>query len=50
MALGRWGRSEKSMRLPVVYEVVDEKDNVTTGLGLPHLVIVVEDIILPVVF
>jgi hypothetical protein len=37
--LGRGGRSEKSMRLPVVYEIVDEKDNVTIGPGLPHLVV-----------
>ena len=37
--LGRGGRSEKSMRLPVVCEIVDEKDNVMIGPGLPHLVV-----------
>ena len=36
--LGRGARSEKSMRLPVVYDG-DEKDNVTTGPDLQHFVV-----------
>ena len=44
--LGRGGRSEKSMRLPVVCEIVDEKDNVTIGPGLPHLVVAARDVTL----